>query len=202
MLRIVAPLLAQTLRARALAEDLRESRGAAIAAIEEERRLLRRDLHDELGPTLSGIAFTADAARNSIRGDPESADELLRRLRADAVAAVGHIRRLVYGMRPPALDELGLVPALRTLRRPRPYGPPPVTPWRCRWKPRPAFPRLPAAVEVAAYRIATEAVTNSARHSGTDLAWVCIELGDAGDGGVSQGPGVRRRRLPVPGRER
>lgn len=61
----------------------------------------------------SGIAFIADAARNSIRGDPDSADELLRRLRADAVAAVGNIRRLVYGVRPPELDELGLVPALR-----------------------------------------------------------------------------------------
>ena len=67
MLRIVAPLLAQTLRARALAEDLQTSRGQAIAAIEEERRRLRRDLHDGLGPTLSGIAFTADAARNTLR---------------------------------------------------------------------------------------------------------------------------------------
>ena len=176
VLRIAAPLLAQTLRARALAEDLQESRGAAIAAIEEERRLLRRDLDDELGPTLFGIAFTADAARNSIRGDPDSADELLRRLRADAVAAVGNIRRLVYGMRPPALDELGLVPALRqqtTSVRTAAGHPMIVT------VDAPAsLPRRPAAVEVAAYRIATEAVTNSARHSGTDLARVCIELDD------------------------
>ena len=113
VLRIVAPLLAQTLRARTLAADLQTSRGQAIAAIEEERRRLRRDLHDGLGPTLSGIAFTADAARNTLRGQPDSADELLRGLRAEAVTAVGEIRRLVYDMRPPALDELGLVPALR-----------------------------------------------------------------------------------------
>ena len=65
VLRIVGPLLAQTLRARALALDLKESRTTAIAAIEEERRRLRRDLHDGLGPTLSGIAHTAAAARNT-----------------------------------------------------------------------------------------------------------------------------------------
>ena len=59
--QIVAPLLAQTLRAHSLTADLAVSRGQAIAAIEEERRRLRRDLHDGLGPTLSGIAFKADA---------------------------------------------------------------------------------------------------------------------------------------------
>jgi signal transduction histidine kinase len=62
---------------------------------------------------LSGIAFTADAARNSIRSVPDRADQLLRQLRADAAAGVGDIRRLVYGMHPPVLAELGLVPALR-----------------------------------------------------------------------------------------
>ena len=98
VLRIAAPLLAQTLRARLLTNDLRESRAAAIAAIEEERRRLRRDLHDGLGPTFSGIAFTADAARNTIASDPATADALLLRLRADAVAAVSDIRRLVYDM--------------------------------------------------------------------------------------------------------
>lgn len=195
-LQIVAPLLAQTLRARALGQELKQSRGAAIAAIEEERRRLRRDLHDGLGPTLSGIALTADAARNWIGSDPAGADALLRGLRADAVAAVGDIRRLVYAMRPPALDELGLVPALRqtvaSLRTPdgRPMQ---VT------VDAPELPQLPAAVEVAAYRIATEAVTNSARHSGTDRAWVQIDrdgdvLGvsvrDEGAAGGSWVPGV------------
>ena len=172
VLQIVAPLLAQTLRARALSHELKESRGAAIAAIEEERRRLRRDLHDGLGPTLSGIALTADAARNTIGSDPAGADALLRGLRADAVAAVGDIRRLVYAMRPPALDELGLVLALRqqvASARTADGRPMRVT------VDAPELPQLPAAVEVAAYRIATEAVTNSARHSGTDRAWVQIE---------------------------
>ncbi|MCU0310970.1 MAG: histidine kinase [Acidimicrobiales bacterium] len=172
VLQIVAPLLAQTLRASALSEELKESRGAAIAAIEEERRRLRRDLHDGLGPTLSGIALTADAARNTIASDPAGADALLRGLRADAAAAVGDIRRLVYAMRPPALDELGLVPALRqqvASARTADGRPMQVT------VAAPELPQLPAAVEVAAYRIATEAVTNSARHSGTDRAWVRLE---------------------------
>ncbi len=175
VLQILAPLLAQTLRARALSEELKESRGTAIAAIEEERRRLRRDLHDGLGPTLSGIALIADAARNTIGSDPAGADALLRGLRADAVAAVGDIRRLVYAMRPPALDELGLVPALRqqvVAARTADGRPMRVS------VDAPELPQLPAAVEVAAYRIATEAVTNSARHSGTDRACVWIERHD------------------------
>ena len=87
--------------------------GQTITALEEERRRLRRDLHDGLGPRLSGIAFTSDAARN-LRSDPDGTDALLRTLRAETVSAIEEIRRLVYAMRPPALDELGLVPALRS----------------------------------------------------------------------------------------
>ena len=83
-----------------------------MTALEEERRRLRRDLHDGLGPRLSGIAFTSDAARNLLRTDPDAADALLP-LRAETTTAIDEIRQLVYAMRPPALDELGLVPALR-----------------------------------------------------------------------------------------
>ncbi|MEZ5180021.1 MAG: sensor histidine kinase [Acidimicrobiales bacterium] len=176
VLRIVGPLLAQTLRTRALAIDLQASRATAISAIEEERRRLRRDLHDGLGPTLSGIAHTATAARNSIASDPDTADELLGRLRSDAATAVGEIRRLVYDMRPPALDELGLVAALRqqlqTVRTPAGQ------PVRVLVE-ADDLPPLPASVEVAAYRIATEAVTNSARHSRTQTVW--LELRCDGD---------------------
>jgi two-component system NarL family sensor kinase len=172
VLRIVAPLLAQTLRTRALADDLQTSRGQAIAAIEEERRRLRRDLHDGLGPTLSGIAFTADAARNTLRDQPDSADALLRNLRADAVTAVGEIRRLVYDMRPPALDELGLVPALR--QRAANVRTSDGRAMRVDVDAPENLPELPAAVETAAYRIALEALTNAARHSGSDTADLTI----------------------------
>jgi signal transduction histidine kinase len=176
VLRIVTPLLAQTMRAHALAADLRASRGHAIVAIEEERRRLRRDLHDGLGPTLSGIAFTADAARNSL-GDANAADELLRTVRADAVAAIGEIRRLVYGMRPPSLDELGHVPALRqwAVQVRAADGAPFVVDIDAPM----ALDALPAAVEVAAYRIAVEAITNAARHSASHRARATIAIEDA-----------------------
>lgn len=196
VLRIVGALLTQTLRARSLADEVSESRAAAILAIEDERRRLRRDLHDGLGPTLSGIAHTAAAARNSISGDPAAADELLGRLRADAAAAVGEVRRLVYDMRPPALDELGLVAALHqqfaTVRTPA-GGPMRVT------IDVGDLPPLPASIEVAAYRIATEAVTNAALHSGGDEVWLglghedghlVVVVRDAGSSPETWVPGV------------
>jgi signal transduction histidine kinase len=178
VLRLTVPLLAQTLRARALAEELIESRGQAIAAVEEERRRLRRELHDGLGPRLSGVAFTSDAARNLIRTDPAAAERMVAQLRADTVTAIEEIRRMVYAMRPPALDELGLVPALRQQAvglRNRAGQPVSVS-----VSAPEVFPDLPAAVEVAAYRIVTEALTNVARHSTSASA--SVRLDPASDG--------------------
>ncbi|SEC11383.1 Histidine kinase [Nocardioides exalbidus] len=173
VLRIVAPLLAQTLRAQAMSRDLQKSREAVVTAVEEERRRLRRDLHDGLGPTLSGVAFATDAARNQLHADPARADELLVQLRADTTRAITEIRRLVEGLRPPALDQLGLVGALRqhasTLHSAA-GTPLPVT------LVAPAeLPPLPAASEVAAYRIVVEALTNVVRHSCATSA--SVELG-------------------------
>lgn len=175
VLSLVAPLLAQTLRARALADELRESRGQAITAIEEERRRLRRDLHDGLGARLSGIAFTLDALRNILRNDPSAAEDLLRTLRQETVTAIEDIRGLVYAMRPPALDELGLVTALRqqALALRAPDG----TPLRVDLH-ADRLQALPAAVEVAAYRIVIEALTNVARHSTSTNATVSLTLSD------------------------
>ncbi len=178
VLGLTVPLLAQTVRARALAEQLLESRGHTIAAVEEERRRLRRELHDGLGPRLSGVAFTSDAARNLIRTDPAAAEEMVTQLRADTVIAIEEIRRMVYAMRPPALDELGLVPALRQQAvglRNRDGQPVAVD------VSAPAeFPDLPAAVEVAAYRIVTEALTNVARHSTSASASVLLHPAEHG----------------------
>ncbi len=178
VLQLTVPLLAQTLRARALAEDLIESRGQTIAAVAEERRRLRRELHDGLGPRLSGVAFTSDAARNLIRTDPAAAEAMVAQLRADTVTAIEEIRRMVYAMRPPALDELGLVPALRQQavglrnRAGEPVAVDVSAPEE--------FPDLPAAVEVAAYRIVTEALTNVARHSTSASASVRLDPGADG----------------------
>ena len=176
VLRLTVPLLAQTVRARALAAEVLQSRGRTIAAVEEERRRLRRELHDGLGPRLSGVAFTSDAVRNLIRTDPSGAEELVTRLRADTVTAIEEIRRLVYAMRPPALDELGLVPALRqqAVAMRDPAGQPMLVELTAPEE----FPDLPAAVEVAAYRIVVEALTNVARHSAGAAASVRVETGD------------------------
>lgn len=177
VLALVAPLLALTARSAALAAALQESREQSVTAIEEERRRLRRDLHDGLGPRLSGIAFTADAARNSVRTDPDAAEALLAQLRAETSTAIDEIRGLVYAMRPPALDELGLVRAIRqqALALRTPEG----TPLRLTVQAPPTLPPLTAAVEVAAYRIVVEALTNAARHSGSDTVTAALSA-DAG----------------------
>ena len=181
VLSLVGPLLAQTLRAHELAAEVRASKVTVISGVEDERRRLRRDLHDGLGPRLTGIAFTADASINTLRSDGEATVELLSDLRAEAAAAIVEIRGLVDGLRPPSLDELGLVGALRLqlqslrgasgqplsvdLRADVPSG-------------------LPAAVEVAAYRIVTEALSNVARHAGSTRAVVRLELADHPGGRV------------------
>jgi signal transduction histidine kinase len=203
VLTLVAPLLGQTMRARALAADLQESRGQTVAALEEERRRLRRDLHDGLGPRLSGIAFTADAARNLVPTDPEAAGEMLRTLRAETTTAIEEIRRIVYAMRPPALDELGLVPALRQQAAGlRSRG---GRPLEVRVEAPEPLPPLSAAVEVAAYRIVLEALTNVARHTDSATAtarfdlregglWLCVLDGCPGTGAWSAGVGVSSMR--------
>lgn len=190
VLQLLAPLLAQTMRARRLAMDLQVSREQTISALEEERRRLRRDLHDGVGPRLTGIAFIADAARNSLPADPDGTNALLLSLRAEAVAAIEEIRRLVYAMRPPALDELGLIPALRqqaaALRAADGH------PLRVNFRVDALPAGVAAAVEVAAYRIVMEALTNVARHSGCDTATVRVRCGenaliiDVEDAGQSQ----------------
>src|SRR6202042_3880461 len=96
---------AVALQATALSAALQESRVGIVAAREEERRRLRRDLHDGLGPVLTGIAFKADAARNTLSDGSARASELLGELRADTTAAVADIRLLVYGPRPTQTEE-------------------------------------------------------------------------------------------------
>src|SRR5580658_1922272 len=177
VLELLAGPLALALHATALSAALQESRVSIVAAREEERRRLRRDLHDGLGPVLTGIAFMADAARNTLPADPARAGDLLAQLRADTTAAIGDIRRLVYGLRPPALDDLGLIGSLRQQSArlaQRPDG----GSVAVHMDAPEDLPPLPAAVEVAAYRIITEAMTNAARHSGASSITVRLALAD------------------------
>ena len=184
---LVAAPLALVLHAQSLTEDLKVSRERIIDAAEEERTRLRRELHDSLGPLLTGAAFKADGIALAARHRPERAESLAVELADQLRQSVEAVRRLAYGLRPAALDELGLVGALReegsrfglvkvTIDAPE------------------SMPALPSSVEVAAYRIAAEALTNVVRHSDARLASVRLTTGDGAlemiisDNGTSTGP--------------
>lgn len=179
VLELLAAPLAVAVHATTLSEDVQHSREQIVAAREEERRRLRRDLHDSLGPVLTGIGFQADAASNLLRAEPERAAELLAQLRTATSDAIADVRRLVYALRPPALDELGLVGALRrqaealdgnglSMAVEAPGH----------------LPVLSAAVEVAAYRIGVEALTNAARHAGASHVDLWLAVSNGGEPGL------------------
>jgi len=159
-----------------LTADLQRSRERLVTAREEERRRLRRDLHDGLGPQLAGLTLRLETARNRLAPDP-LADSLLSDLTERTQAAVRDIRRLVYALRPPALDDLGLVSALR--EGAAQYGVPGTGGMDVTVEAPDGLPPLPAAVEVAAYRIAQEALTNVVRHAGARSCAVALLYDDA-----------------------
>jgi signal transduction histidine kinase len=145
-----------------LTADLQRSRERLVATREEERRRLRRDLHDGLGAQLAGLNIQAGTLRRLIGRDPAAADELVVELREELRGAIADIRRLVYDLRPPALDDLGLVEALRRLAER--YGSEGGKLHVLVEVPEELL-HLPAAVEVAVYRIAQETLTNVVRHA-------------------------------------
>lgn len=168
-----------------LTMDLQISRERLVTAREEERRRLRRDLHDGLGPQLASQTLLLATVRKLLRQDPDAAETLLAHATAQAQEAISDIRRLVYALRPPALDDLGLLAALHeqiaqyqsssvtfALEAPESLSP------------------LSAAVEVACYRIVQEAVTNVLRHAHAHTCVIrlsvgkslCLEITDNGVG--------------------
>ncbi len=169
LLRSLAGEVGPAVQAVRLHQDLVRSRAEVVALREDERRRLRRDLHDGLGPSLAAIGLKANLAARQV--PPESAARgLLGEIDTEVKAGLGDIRRLVEALRPPALDELGLVGAVRAraaslagdviidVSGPETTGP------------------LPAAVETAAYRIVVEALTNVVRHSGARSCSVVIMI--------------------------
>ena len=161
-----------------LTSDLQRSRERLVVAREEERRRLRRDLHDGLGPTLAGIGLQIETVRGLVRDDPHAAEALLATLKTETQAAIASIRTIAYNLRPPALDELGLVGALREEgARFASNG----RGLRISITAMEDLPALPAAVEVAAYRIALEAMTNAARHAGATSCVVRVAANDGLD---------------------
>jgi signal transduction histidine kinase len=164
---------AAAIRASELNMELQRIRERLVAAREDERHRLRRDLHDGLGPLLASIRLRIETARNLAAVAPEKASEFIDSAIADTTEAVADISRLVSDLRPPALDELGLVRAVeqqcvrfRSADR------------RVTFTADVSGP-LTAAVEVAAYRIVSEALNNVARHSGATAVDVLLTLDDA-----------------------
>ncbi len=160
-----------------LTNELQHSRTALVTAREEERRRLRRDLHDGLGSVLASLNWRAGALRLVLSRDPTAADALVVEQQNTIQAAIGDIRRLVYDLRPPALDELGLLGAIReraakqsapTERDSAALG------LRVEVVAPEHLPALPAAVEVAAYRIVQEALTNVVRHAQAHRCCICL----------------------------
>ena len=157
-----------------LATDLQKARERLVLAREEERRRLRRDLHDGIGPTLASLSQRIDTACHLVSRDPDAAIVQLRNLKVQIKSTIGDIRRVVYALRPPVLDELGLVPAIRehVLQRSEANS------LHISVEAPADVPLLPAAVEVAAYRITLEALTNVERHAHAQHCLVRLQLAD------------------------
>jgi signal transduction histidine kinase len=171
LLNTLARQIAPIVRARHLALELRRSRDQLVLAQQDERRRLRRDLHDGLGPTLAALAFKVDTARNVLSGDQE-AHELLVEIRDRLRDTVTDVRRVVENLRPPDLDEVGLGGALSRLMAGLPG------PTRFQLRLPDDTGGLSSATGVAAYRIVQEALTNVVRHAG---ATTCeVEVATAG----------------------
>ncbi len=175
-----------------LTADLQGSRERLVTTREEERRRLRRDLHDGIGPTLTGLALQLHAVRELVRSKPEDAEETLASLGRRTEETLSEMRRLIYGLRPPALDDLGLIPSI--YQQAQSQGMVDLsggTRTDDLLENRPIFsmeapeelPPLPAAVEVACYRIVQEAITNVARHAYAKRCYVRLSV-DRGAGVV------------------
>jgi signal transduction histidine kinase len=208
LVEVLARQVAVAAHAARLTTDLQASRERLVIAREEERRRLCRDLHDGLGPFLAAMTLRLDAAANLVPRDPAAADRLLAALVDDVRQVRFDIRRLIDDLRPPPLDDLGLLGAIRdgvarvagaanadgghgpggSEAPERATGPEPPT-----GTGRPAdtggsaglvvsldlpgsLPDLPAAVEVTAYWIALEAVTNVVRHAAARACQVRLVL--------------------------
>jgi signal transduction histidine kinase len=155
-----------------LTNDLQRSREKLVTAQEEERRRLRRDLHDGVGPTLASLSQRLDTAADMVNSNPQASVELIKELKGQVKGSVAEIRRLVYALRPPVLDEFGLVTAIR--EHVAPYTGP--NGLQITFDITEPLPALPAAVEVAAYRIALEAFTNIVNHAQASACQIKMKI--------------------------
>jgi PAS domain S-box-containing protein len=173
--------------------ELRASRARIVDAADAARRRIERDLHDGAQQQLVSVAISLRAARSRIGEDPAAASELLDEAIADLTQGLAELRELARGIHPAVLVEGGLGPALRGLVRRSPV------PAQLASVP---VERLPEAVEVAAYFVVSEALTNVARHASAatlveidvarrDARLVVEVRDDAGGGADPAGGGLR-----------
>ena len=182
-----------TRRARVLrdrVDDLRDARERIIAAADDERRRIERDLHDGAQQRLVGVALTLGLAQSRLESDPASVAQLIAQAREEAQLAVKDLRELAHGIHPTVLSDCGLGPALESLasRAPVPVEVSGV----------PSCPLRPA-VEAAAYYVTAEALTNVAKYAHASEAFVllsverdrlCVQIRDDGVGGADPSSGT------------
>lgn len=164
-----------------LTRDLRRSRDRLVRAREMERRRILHELHDGVGPTLAAVALGLDVSRRTV-GEQSPTGELLGRLRDELQAAIVEIRRLAHGLRPPVLDRLGLIPAIReyagALASRTGGSDSSLDGVTIVLEVPSTMPKLPAPVDVAAYRIICEALTNVTRHAEASSCAVRLWIDD------------------------
>ncbi|WP_314220576.1 sensor histidine kinase [Streptomyces zaehneri] len=182
-------------------EQLTATRADAVAAHGAELRRIERDLHDGAQARLVALSMRIGLAQRAYGADPDTARKLLSDAQDQAEEALTELRHVVRGIHPPILTDRGLEGAVRALAGSSGLG---VT---VRTERLPDGPRAPAAVEAAAYFVIAEALTNAAKHSGSDRAEVLlarsrtglsVRVRDEGCGGVDESAGsgllgMRRR---------
>jgi len=174
LLVALAPQVAVVVRALELAEALEAERDRVVAVTRLERQRLRRDLHDGLGPSLSGVSLGLQALQDArAANDQGPADQLLARIRDEVTTAVGEVRRILDDLRPAVLDSTRLPDAIRRHAAALSTGPVEVS------VDAGDLPTLPPAIETAAYRITQEALTNVVRHAGAHHAHITLDASDA-----------------------
>ncbi|TMD57761.1 MAG: GAF domain-containing sensor histidine kinase [Chloroflexi bacterium] len=172
LLQDLALHIGAAVKAVQLSSELQRSREKLILAREEERRRLRRDLHDGLGPTLASLSQRIDAAGSLVTQQPEEAVALLQTIKAQMRSTISDLRRLVYALRPPVLDEFGLISAIRDHTIPSQQS----SGVQISLSAPEELPPLSAATEVAAFRIVEEALTNVVHHAQAQQCQICLAL--------------------------
>jgi signal transduction histidine kinase len=178
--RVIATLIAPVaavVHAVQLTRRLAGAHERTMAAAQQERSRIRRDLHDGLGPSLSGVALGLEAVQTALPRDTQTAADLTARMRTEIAGAVEDVRRIIDELRPAALEDVGLAQALR--ERAASLAARSSSGLIVEFRVDEPMPDLPEQVEIAAFRIAEEAMTNVLRHAHASRCEVRLEVADA-----------------------